>query len=324
MGLNCMSFFACGEPLQLDSETVRKYAIVFTGMFALGWPMALMHWPSVSRARREIDEMIEEQLERHRRIPPGDARHADYFDFILGGTQPDGAPLPRRTQVVYGQIPFKNMGIYAGRVINQVLYQMVTRPEVLARVQPEIDRAFSGELTLDAVAAMPATRATILETVRMRPIASAVQRTVGEPFDFGGYRFEVGDRVFPAISVTHYLDEHFPDPGRFDIDRFMPERREDKQPYVFNAYGVGHHSCVAREVFELFTIAVVGTILHRFRIAADYKLRSLVDVLPTPWPGHTMRVVERRVVTPRSTARATSGDSSSSASSAASPLTFRC
>lgn len=267
MGLECVAIFAAGRLLALDSETIRKYATVFTGVIATSWPMALMRWPSVRRAREALDRMIEATLAEHRRVPPGDARLPDYFDSLLRGTLPDGAPLPERVRVVFGQIPFKNMGAYAGRVINHVRYQLVSRPDVLARVQPEIDRVLADdEIGLEEIATMPALRGAIAETLRVLPIAVMLQRTVCEPFDFGGYRFDVGDRLFTAIALTHFLPEHFPEPQRFDIDRYAPERREDLQRLVYNPFGTGHHACVARGVFEAITIVVVGTVLHRWRL----------------------------------------------------------
>lgn len=299
LGLNCVSLFATGQELGADSEGLRRYATVFTGVIATGWPMAMMDWGPVRRVREGLDAMIERRLDEHRRVPPGPDREPDYFDSILQGRLPAGEPLPPRVQVVFGQIPFKNMGVYAGRVINHVLYQLVTRPDVLKRVQPEIDRVLSDdEITLEELGSMQALRATILETLRVLPIAVALQRTVSEPFDFAGYRFEVGDRVFTPLSVTHFLPEFFPEPARFDIDRYYPARSEHRQVHVYTPFGLGHHACVARGVFEAITMVVVGTVLHRYRLEAPYALRTIVDALPGPWPGHRMRVAERRAAAP--------------------------
>src|SRR5690606_17969736 len=213
--------FATGQPLGRDAAAFRSYATVFTGVIAMSWPMALMRWPSVRRTREQLDAMILERLKDHEMGPPGEGRAPDYFDLLARGTLSDGSPLPERVQVVFGQMPFKNMGVYAGRVINHVLYQLVHRPEVLERVLPEIDRVLGqGEVTLEGLDSMKALRATLAETLRILPIAVALQRTVCQPFEFGGYRFEVGDRLFTPISATHFLPEYFPDPMRFDIDRF--------------------------------------------------------------------------------------------------------
>ncbi|MFO7562262.1 MAG: cytochrome P450 [Enhygromyxa sp.] len=299
LGLNCISLFASGKELGSDPELVRRYAIVFTGVLAMGWPMALMSWPWVRRTREGIDAMIAERLAEHQKVPPGRERPPDYFDFLLRGTLPDGAPLPERVRVVFGQIPFKNMGVYAGRVMNHVLMQLVQRPDVLEEVQPEIDRVLADdEITLEEIASMDLMRATVKETLRVLPTAVALQRTVAEPFEFGGYQFEVGDKLFTPLSVTHFLPEYFPEPERFDIERFLPERAEDHQRFVYNPFGLGNHACVAQGVFEALTMVVVGTVLHRWRLQAPYKLRTIVDALPGPWSGHKMRVLERREIAP--------------------------
>jgi cytochrome P450/CRP-like cAMP-binding protein len=299
MGLNCISLFATGKDLGSDSEALRRYAIVFTGVLAMGWPMKLFSWPWVKRAREGLDAMIAERLAEHQKIPPGTARPPDYFDFLLRGTLPDGTPLPERVRVVFGQIPFKNMGVYAGRVMNHVLVQLVQRPEVLEAVQPEIDRVLADdEITLEEIASMDLMRATVKETLRMLPIAVALQRTVAEPFEFGGYQFDVGDKLFTPISATHFMPEYFPEPDMFDIERFLPERGEDLQRFVYNPFGLGNHACVAQGVFEALTMVVVGTVLHRWRLEAPYKLRTIVDALPGPWSGHRMRVLERREIAP--------------------------
>ncbi len=299
MGLNCISLFATGKELGDETEAVRRYAIMFTGVVAMGWPLALMGWPSVKRTRENIDEMIAARLAEHEQIPPGAARPPDYFDFLLRGTAPDGDPLPERVRVVFGQIPFKNMGVYAGRVMNHVLVQLVQRPEVLEEVQPEIDRVLADdEITLEEIASMDLMRATVKETLRMLPTAVALQRTVCEPFEFAGYQFEVGDKLFTPLSVTHFLPEYFPEPDRFDIERFLPERAEDHQRFVYNPFGVGNHACVAQGVFEAITMVVVGTVLHRWRLEAPYRLRTIVDALPGPASGHQMHVLERREVAP--------------------------
>ncbi|MFV8750982.1 cytochrome P450 [Nannocystaceae bacterium ST9] len=299
LGLNCMSIFASGHELGQDTEPLRRYATVFTGILAMNWPMLVMRWPSIRRTRLGLDAMIGERLAEHRRDPPGPKRPPDYFDFLLRGDMPDGAPLADRVRVVFGQIPYKNMGVYAGRVMNHLLVQLVQRPEVLARVQPEIDRVLADdEITLEEIASMHATKAAIKETLRILPTAVALQRTVAEPFDFEGYRFEVGDRLFIPISATHFLPEFFPDPDRFDLDRFTGANDDERPRHVYNPFGLGNHGCLAQGVFEAIAVVTIGSVLHRWKLEADYELRTIVDALPGPWVGHQMRVVERRAAAP--------------------------
>jgi cytochrome P450 len=297
LGLDAISLYASGAPLGLPSEDVRRYATAFTGVIAMNWPMLTMHIPSVMRTRLALDTMIRERLDAHRAAPPGAARAPDYFDLLLSARMPDGAPLPERVAVVFGQIPFKNMGVYAGRVLNHFLYMVAHHPEVRDRVLPELDAVFQRDrVDLDALSTLRWTRAALHETLRMLPIAVAVQRTVTRPFEFSGYRFEPGQRLFFPISATHFDPQHFPEPERFLPERFLGDRRP--APFTWNPFGVGHHACVARSVFEAIALLTVGRVLHRWTLDASYELRSLVDALPGPWSGHTMRVVADRQAAP--------------------------
>jgi hypothetical protein len=81
---------------------------------------------------------------------------------------------------------------------------------------------------------------------------------------------------------------------RFDIDRFYPGRSPERVPHVYNPFGLGHHGCVARAIFEPITMLIVGSALHRWQLEARYRLRTIVDALPGPWPFHRMGVVARR------------------------------
>ena len=301
IGLNIISIFATGEDLGArETERIRRFATTFTGVLAMGWPIFLLNSGETGRTRIELDDMIRERLEHHRQHPPNHDRFPDYFDFLLRGTMPEGGPLSDRVSIVFGQIPFKNMGVYAGRVINHMLFNLVRHPEALALVQPEIDQVFADdELTLEEVASMDAMNATMKETLRLLPTGVTLQRTVAEPFEFGGYRFEPDDKVFTAISATHFLPEFFPDPQVFDIQRFMAHGEHLHLPrYAYNPFGLGQHLCVAQGVFEFFAIVTIGTILHRWKLDAPYELRTILDALPGPDPSHEMRILERREAAP--------------------------
>ena len=72
----------------------------------------------------------------------------------------------------------------------------------------------------------------------MYPVAPVLVRTVTNSFDFAGYRIPAGENVMIATTVPHYLPECFPEPDRFDIDRYTPERAEHRQPEVYAPFGL--------------------------------------------------------------------------------------
>ena len=110
-------------------------------------------------------------------------------------------------------------------------------------------------------------------------------------FDFAGYRIPDGTSALIASTVTHYLPEFFPDPERFDIDRYSPERRENAQPGIFVPFGLGHHSCLGQGFAEVQMMLTIATLLHRAEIALarpNYRLK--VQHAPGPRPADNFKV----------------------------------
>ena len=127
------------------------------------------------------------------------------------------------------------------------IYALLKHPELLDRMRAEADDLFAaGDPTEEDLGRMPVTQRVVMETLRVYPIVQALTRTVTNSFDFAGYRIPAGAWVLIANSVTHKLPDFFPDPERFDIERYSPERREHLQPGVYAPFGLGHHAYLER------------------------------------------------------------------------------
>ena len=113
------------------------------------------------------------------------------------------------------------------------------------RMTAEADASFTGgTLTADSLRTLDVTHRVALETLRMYPIAPAITRTVSNTFEFAGYTIPAGEKVIVATTVPHHLEQYFPEPERFDIERYTPERQEHRQPGVFAPFGAGPHVCL--------------------------------------------------------------------------------
>ena len=154
----------------------------------------------------------------------------------------------------------------------------------MARIVAEADEFFAGAPTAEGLRRLDVTHRVVLESLRMYPAAPVIFRKVANSFDFAGYRIPAGKSLFVATAVTHRLPEFFPDPDRFDIDRYLPDRAEHRQPDAFVPFGVGTHRCLGGGFAEAQTLLTIATILH----AAELELEP---------PGYTLKM--RNVPTPR-------------------------
>lgn len=104
-------------------------------------------------------------------------------------------------------------------------YLLSRHREVLERVQREVDGVLGKEElpTPDDLAAMPYTLRVFEEALRLYPSAPILPRLVQRDTELGGYRVPAGSRVLVNLYDIHRHPRHWPDPERFDPDRFLPE-----------------------------------------------------------------------------------------------------
>ena len=176
------------------------------------------------------------------------------------------------------------------------LYAVLKHPELTERVRAEADALFAaGPPTVEGLRRLDVTHRTVLESLRRYPTTPVVLRAVANSFEFGGYRIAAGQPLFVATTVTHRLPEYFPDPERFDIDRYLPERAEHRQPHLFVPFGVGTHTCLGGGFAEVQILLTLAAILHAAELAIDppgYELT--VTSVPVPRPQKRFRLKVKR------------------------------
>ena len=100
------------------------------------------------------------------------------------------------------------------------------------------------------------------------PVAPFTPRGASKPFTFAGHRVEAGEQVMVANGLTHFLPQYFPEPQRFDIDRYSPPHDEHHQGAgIFAPYTLGAHTCLGAGVAELQLMITTAAILRAVRLS---------------------------------------------------------
>lgn len=250
-------------------------------------PAALVMGPKVRRARQRLEGFAAEILRSHERERPQEER--DLIDDVLDLHRTDPGFLGHADLFVNVLAPFFAGVDTVAAAIPMTLYDILSRRDVLARVLREVDDVFAdGPLTGDSIARMVDTRHAVMETLRMRPMAPATApRFVVNSFTLDGHRILYGSMVMFAMTVTHFLPEHFPNPYEYDIDRYANPRREHAQKGAYVPFGLGHHTCVGRQFAEIQSVATLATLLRYAEMEMSppgYRLtvRHMPSVRPSP------------------------------------------
>ena len=130
----------------------------------------------------------------------------------------------------------------------------------------------------------------------MYPIVPMSVRNVMNFCVVEGYEIPVGSRIFIAQTAAHFMDEVFPDPYKFDIDRYKAPRNEHLSP-GYAPYGLGTHMCLGSRWMQLQLAVNVLMIAHYFNLEvspANYKLK--INPIPSLKPNKKLkfRIAEKR------------------------------
>ena len=145
---------------------------------------------------------------------------------------------------------------------------------------------------------MEVTHRFLIECLRMYPIVPMSMRDVMNTFVVEGYEIPVGSRVYIAQTAAHYMDDCFPDPFSFDIDRYLPPRDEHRSP-GYAPYGLGTHRCLGSRWMDLHLAVNVLIIAHYFTLEvtpASYVDALRFSPLPSMKPSKKLkfRVTEQK------------------------------
>jgi cytochrome P450 len=138
---------------------------------------------------------------------------------------------------------------------------------------------------------LPAINGAVQETMRLHPIAVAQMRTATKDFDFQGYRIPAGEMLFIGTSVSHFMEEYFPNPEKFDIDRYERPRAEHMRPGVYSPYGRGPHTCLGKSIAEVQMALSMARLFHKLDMELDppdYVLKT--KTAPTPGPSMKFQI----------------------------------
>ncbi|XP_059623116.1 cytochrome P450 710A1-like [Cornus florida] len=160
-----------------------------------------------------------------------------------------------------------------------------SHPEVLAKVRKEVAGIWSPEsdslITAEQLSEMKYTQAVAREVIRLRAPATMVPHIAGEDFQLTeSYTIPKGTIVFPSVFESSF--QGFTEPDRFDPDRFMEARQEDRvYKKNFLAFGAGAHQCVGQRyaLNHLVLFIAVFTSLIDFK---RHRMDGCDDIAYTP------------------------------------------
>ena len=163
-------------------------------------------------------------------------------------------------------------------------YLLMQRGAARDRLQSEVDSVLGHNLP-DATnwRSLEYVSRTFAEAVRLYPSIWIMERRVVADDWLAGYRVRAGSTLLISPYVLHRSEQFWPDPKRFDPDRFTPAACAQRPRLAYLPFGAGPHVCIGREMAELVAVIVLAMVAQRFRL-------ERIDAEPAvPLAGITLR-----------------------------------
>ncbi|MBB2924829.1 cytochrome P450 [Cellulomonas cellasea] len=255
-------------------------------------PEIILRNPVYRRAKSRVNELGEQMIRDHRARGPVADGHRTLVDDLMDAHDRDPGLVAADDLVLALTGPYVAGLDTVANTLGSLVHAVLAHPEVLARIQAEADEVFArGPLTDASVEDLTATNGAVMEAMRLYPIAVAQPRVANRDFEYAGFTIREGEPVYCAVTVPHFLPEMFPDPERFDIDRYGPERREHATPGAYSPFGRGPHTCLGKGIADVQMTLTAARLFHRLDLALPRGQEVLRRrAAPTPGPVASFRV----------------------------------
>lgn len=156
--------------------------------------------------------------------------------------------LKRKGQLTFEEIAAESFIFYVGgfhtsaSLMNFILYELALNSEVQSRLRQEIVDNLEqneGELSYDSISQMKYLEMVVNETLRKYPPINVLTRKCTKEYPIPGSKLVVpkGTQVTIPIYSIHRDPEYFPDPMKFDPERFSEENIKNIRPFTFLPFG---------------------------------------------------------------------------------------
>jgi cytochrome P450 len=177
------------------------------------------------------------------------------------------------------------------------LYLLARAPEALRRARAEAD-ALGGRLPgYDDLPRLPYCLQVFKEALRLFPPIYVFGRQALCDVSVGGYVLPAGTIVIVSPFALHRRADLYPDPERFDPERFTREAEEARPREAYLPFSGGPRTCIGNHFALMEGPLVLATILGRveLELATDKVIEPAPSATLRPDGGVPMRVRRREI-----------------------------
>ncbi len=225
-------------------------------------------WPdSAHKMRKMTHDLMDERAKKNITL-------GDFIDKLKDEVPKLEAPITREMLDAQGMI-FLTAGFETtANTLGHLMYNMAMNPDKQDIAYDEIASIFDQEdsvINHETIKDLHYLEATIMESMRLCPPVTEHDRLCTRDCVVNGIKIPVGTKIQMPTYAAHYNEEFWPEPKKFEPERFLKENADKIIPYTWRPFGGGNRVCIGQR-FAMIEIKIfLAKLLSKFRIVATPK-----------------------------------------------------
>ncbi|XP_025987298.2 cytochrome P450 4C1 isoform X2 [Solenopsis invicta] len=223
-------------------------------------------------------KMVERQLQNGNKTKPedednesdiGKRKRKAFLDLLLDQNEKDDAPLTDdELKAQVDTFMFEGHDTTTS-AISWTLFLLGNNFEHQEKVHEELEKVFGNSeipASVKELSQLKYLDRVIKETLRIFPSVPTITRVLTEDVKLDNNILSKDENVLIPIIFVHRNPEVWPDPLKFDPDRFLPENSKHRNPYAYVPFSAGPRNCIGQKFALLEEKIVLTAILRKWRI----------------------------------------------------------
>ena len=247
----------------------------------------------LAAAVRTIDAAVYEYLTAERR---NDFAGAGLVKLLVDGSRAQGCEFDDRSLRDQILTVFFAGHETSATSLSWIHYLLDQHPDVRAKLRAEVDRVIGGRVPTSAdLDALPYMEQVINEALRLYSPIHSISRVALADDLLGGYHIPAGTTIYVSLYATHRLPSLWPDPDRFDPDRFTAQNVERRPRFAFIPFAAGHRNCIGSSIAIAELKLAVAMIAQRYELTLAPGHRVEACAGTTMYPRYGMNMLVRAI-----------------------------
>jgi cytochrome P450 len=271
------------DVLQINNQ-VNVIMELYNYLIALPRAEAYMNWPlpgliRFRQARAKLDKVVQRMIAEHR---ADGVDRGDLLSMLLASRDEESDHSGMTDEQLRDEVLTIFLAGYetVANALTWTWYLLSQNPEAEGRMHAEIDAVLDGGRvpTLEDMSRLRYTEMVFAESMRLYPPAWAMGRQSIADVELGPFRFPAGTYFFFSQYIIQRSPEYFPDPLRFDPDRFLPENKAGRPRFAYFPFGAGGRQCIGEAFAWMEGVLMLATMAQKWRLR--FVPGQIVEVQP--------------------------------------------